>query len=62
LSSRWTRCYPGVTKVVVNIKKFVLPSHSWEFDSEKLNYIFMIVRGGFGSREIQLFVGTSTNT
>jgi hypothetical protein len=28
LSPRWTSCCPGVTKVVVNLKKFVLPSPS----------------------------------
>jgi hypothetical protein len=47
---------------VVNIKKFVLPYPSWGFDSGKPNYILVIVRGGFGLREIQLFVGTSMET
>jgi hypothetical protein len=28
LSTRWTRCPPGATKVVVSLKKFVLPSPS----------------------------------
>jgi hypothetical protein len=28
---------PEVTKVVVDLKKFVLPSPSWGFDSEELN-------------------------
>jgi hypothetical protein len=37
LSPRWTRYYPGVTKVVVNLRKFVLSSPSWGFDSEKPN-------------------------
>jgi hypothetical protein len=32
LSPRQTRCYPGVTKVVVDLEKFVLPSPSWRFD------------------------------
>jgi hypothetical protein len=25
-SLRWTRCSPGVTKAVVNLREFVLPS------------------------------------
>jgi hypothetical protein len=33
LSPIWTRCCPSVTKVVVNLEKFVLPSPSWRFDS-----------------------------
>jgi hypothetical protein len=33
LSPRWTR--PGATKVMVSLKKFVLPSPSWVFDSGK---------------------------
>jgi hypothetical protein len=37
LSHRQTRCCPGVTKGVVNLKKFVLPYPSWGFDSGKLN-------------------------
>jgi hypothetical protein len=36
LSPRWTRCSLGVTKVVVNLRMFVLPSPSWGFDSGKL--------------------------
>jgi hypothetical protein len=34
LSSRRTRCCLGVTKVVVDLRKFVLSSPSWGFDSE----------------------------
>jgi hypothetical protein len=34
LSPRWIRCSPGVTKVVVNLEKFVLPYPSWGFDSK----------------------------
>jgi hypothetical protein len=37
LSPRWTRCPPGATKVVVSLGKFVLPSPSWGFPSEKPN-------------------------
>jgi hypothetical protein len=37
MSPRWTRCSPGATKVVEGLRKFVLPSPSWGFDSEKLN-------------------------
>jgi hypothetical protein len=37
LSPRYTRCSPGVIMVVVNLKKFVLPSLSWGFDSGKPN-------------------------
>jgi hypothetical protein len=37
LSPRRTRCSPGATKVLVGLEKFVLPSLSWGFDSEKLN-------------------------
>jgi hypothetical protein len=37
LSSRRTRCPPGATKVVVSLRKFVLPSPSWGFDSGKPN-------------------------
>jgi hypothetical protein len=33
LSLRRTRCCPGVTKIVVDLEKFVLPSPSWRFDS-----------------------------
>jgi hypothetical protein len=33
LCPKRTRCFPGVTKVVVDIAKFVLPSHLWEFGS-----------------------------
>jgi hypothetical protein len=33
LFPRWTRCCPGVTKVVVDLEKFVLPSPSSGFDS-----------------------------
>jgi hypothetical protein len=33
LSPRWTRCSLGVTMVVVNLRKFVLSSPSWGFDS-----------------------------
>jgi hypothetical protein len=36
LSPRWTRCSPKVTKVVVNLEKFILPSPSWGFDNKKL--------------------------
>jgi hypothetical protein len=36
--SPWrTRCCLGVTKLVVKLEKFVLPSPSWGFDSGKLN-------------------------
>jgi hypothetical protein len=44
LSPRWTRCSPGATKVVVGLRKFVLPSPSWGFDGGKLNYVLVIVR------------------
>jgi hypothetical protein len=37
LYPRRTRCSPEVTKVVVNLRKFVLPSPSWGFESGKLN-------------------------
>jgi hypothetical protein len=37
LCLKWTRCPLGATKVVVSLKKFVLPSHSWRFDYEKPN-------------------------
>jgi hypothetical protein len=30
---KWTRCCPRVTKVVVDLRKFVLPSASRGFDS-----------------------------
>jgi hypothetical protein len=33
LSPRWTRCCPRVTKVVVDLGKFISPSPSWGFDS-----------------------------
>jgi hypothetical protein len=62
LSPWWTRCCPRVTKLVVNLRKFVLPSPSWGFDSGKLNSILVIVRRGLGSRKTQLFVGTSSET
>jgi hypothetical protein len=32
-SPRWTRSCSGVTKVMVDLRKFVLPSPSWGFDS-----------------------------
>jgi hypothetical protein len=32
LSPRWTGCCSGVTKVVVDLKKFALPSPLWGFD------------------------------
>jgi hypothetical protein len=35
-SPRQTRSCPGVIMVVVDLKKFVLPSHSWGFDSGNL--------------------------
>jgi hypothetical protein len=44
LSLRRSRCPLGVTKVVVSLEKFIFPSPSWGFDSEKLNLILMIVR------------------
>jgi hypothetical protein len=49
-----------VTKVVVNLENFVLPSPSWGFDSGKPNFILAIVWRGLGSRETRVFVGIST--
>jgi hypothetical protein len=60
LSPRRTRCYPGVTKVVMDLRKFILPSPSWRFHSEKQNEILVIIQRGLRSRETQLFVVTST--
>jgi hypothetical protein len=37
LSPWWTRCCLGVTKVVMNLRKFVLPSPLCGFDSGKPN-------------------------
>jgi hypothetical protein len=62
LSPRWTRCPPRATKVVVSLKKFVLPPSSWWFDSGKPNLIMVIIWWGLWSREAQPFVGTSIET
>jgi hypothetical protein len=37
LPTRRTRCPPGANNVMVSLRKFVLPSPSWGFDSEKPN-------------------------
>jgi hypothetical protein len=58
-SLRWTRYPLGATKIVVSHEMFVLPSPLWGFDSEELDLILVIVRGGLGLRETQSFVGTS---
>jgi hypothetical protein len=44
LSPRWTRCCPGVTKVVMDLRKFVLSSPSWGFVSENQNRSWWLFR------------------
>jgi hypothetical protein len=43
-SPRWTRCHSRATKIVMSLRKFVLLSLLCGFNSEKLNYILVIIR------------------
>jgi hypothetical protein len=49
-----------VTKVVVDLRKFLLPYPLSGFTSEEPNYIFMIVQKGLGLKETRPFVSSST--
>jgi hypothetical protein len=46
----------------VNLRKFVLTSTSWGFDSGKPNNILVIVQRDLGSGETRPFVVTSMET